>query len=166
MKINSTQFSNIAKKLGVSFVKHGPITLVPNPASSDGLYYPQRNYDNKRNHPLLPGISMDTPFCKFQPDLPSVSGVYIWVDQKTGEIEYIGEALDLRSRFNTGYGNISPRNPFVGGQSTNVRMNRFTLQEYQKGNIIEIYYTETDKRKELEAALISSIKPAMNIQLV
>jgi hypothetical protein len=33
--------------------------------------------------------------------------------------EYVGECRDLVKRFNSGYGQISPRNCFVGGRRTN-----------------------------------------------
>ena len=43
---------------------------------------------------------------------------------RDGQIIYIGETAGLRQRFNMGYGNISPRNCYVGGQSTNCKMNK------------------------------------------
>lgn len=35
---------------------------------------------------------------------------------------YIGETDNLEKQFRQGYGNISPRNCFKGGQSTNYKM--------------------------------------------
>ena len=72
-------------------------------------------------------------FCKFKLTSNNIdykSGVYIWVINK--EIIYVGEAKNIKKRFNNGYGTISPRNIFEGGQSTNCKMNRVVLDNYQK----------------------------------
>lgn len=79
-------------------------------------FYPQENYDNKNN--LLLSKYGSGAFCHFSIDAPKNSGVYLWVVDN--EIIYIGETENLSQRFNMGYGNISPRNCYVGGQSTNL----------------------------------------------
>jgi len=65
-------------------------------------------------------------FCRFRiPKIWNVSGVYaIIVDSR---LTYIGECEDLSFRFNTGYGQISPRNCYIGGQQTNCRINKLIL---------------------------------------
>jgi len=79
-----------------------------------------------------------------------VSGVYIW--KINGEIVYIGETKTFIKRFNEGYGRITPRNIFAGGQNTNCRMN--IVAKKNKNKIIEIYFCKTNKCKELESNLL------------
>ena len=83
------------------------------------VYYPHRDYINRRGLPLLPRGG--GPFCRFSIQAPQAPGVYLWVAE--GQLLYIGETVNLRQRFNTGYGAISPRNCYTGGQSTNCKMN-------------------------------------------
>ena len=113
-------------------------------------------YKNVKNHDLLNGIYMDTPFCKFKmTHLSKKSGVYLWVEE--GEIIYIGETNNLHRRFNSGYGQISPRNCYVGGQNTNVKMNRIALDHYMQGKTIDIYVCETPYNKFLEMVIPGDI---------
>src|SRR5450432_977594 len=57
------------------------------------------------------------PFCKFKiPTSFRTSGVYVLTIE--GEIRYVGECANLSARFNMGYGNISPKNCYKGGQET------------------------------------------------
>ena len=100
---------------------------------------PERNFDGTIRE-LMPQVRYnnaagwslhqygDGPFCKFKiPRNLNFSGVYaLSVDH---EIRYIGECEKLSQRFNAGYGNISPRNCFKGGQQTNCRINSLLLQE-------------------------------------
>ena len=116
----------------------------------------------QKNYPYLAGIDYSTEFCHFKPNLPKESGVYLWV--VNDEIIYIGEAKDLRSRFNSGYGNISPRNCFKGGQSTNVKMNQVALNYSGKKPTIEIYFIKTDGYKEIELYLLNKIDTHYNVK--
>lgn len=97
-------------------------------------------------------------FCKFRLNLPNVKkqGVYLWVVDN--EVVYIGETINLRNRFNIGYGNISPRNIFAGGQSTNCKMNRVAMQYFEQSKAIKIYFYETDDRKNIEKDLLKCNK--------
>jgi hypothetical protein len=76
-------------------------------------HMPQDRYKNARNLPL--NRYGGGPFCKFGiPNRFRVSGVYVLtVDE---ELRYVGECANLSARFNAGYGNISPKNCFRGGQ--------------------------------------------------
>jgi hypothetical protein len=63
---------------------------------------------------------------------------------------------------NTGYGLISPRNCFVGGQSTNCRVNALILEAAKQGLRIEILFCETKRRFELEAQILRQLRPEWN----
>src|SRR5437016_4919181 len=71
---------------------------------------PQERYRNRRNLPL--NRYGEGPFCKFTIGnrFQAVSGVYVLT--VNGEVRYVGECASLSARFNSGYGNISPRNCF------------------------------------------------------
>ncbi len=74
---------------------------------------PQSRYKNNKG--LLLNNHGSGHFCKFViPKNCMINGVYAIVVNK--ELKYIGECVNLSSRFNSGYGNISPRNCFKGGQ--------------------------------------------------
>ena len=124
-------------------------------------FLPQNDYANKDNLPLSKyGAGA---FCRFSLQTAGVwRGVYIWVSD--GEIIYIGETENLRQRFNVGYGNIAPRNCYVGGQSTNCKMNKVVLDYYKSGRAIQIYFLNTDKNKDVELELLSTIKTKYNVK--
>lgn len=66
----------------------------------------------------------DSIFCKFNIEnkYKRLKGLYCFAIND--RIVYIGRCTDNYSkRINYGYGNISPRNCFIGGQSTNCRIN-------------------------------------------
>lgn len=161
MKVNDQAFLEIEKELNVHFIKATEIRLL---RDEKGSYvdFPQLRFNNVKNYPYLAGINESTEFCHFKPDLPKGKGVYLWVVDD--EIIYLGEAVDLRSRFNSGYGNISPRNCFKGGQSTNVKMNRVALRYFKEGKRIDIYIIKTDKHKEIELFLLNRIVTPYNVQ--
>lgn len=94
-------------------------------------------------------------------NIPKDSGVYLWEVNKT--IIYIGESKNLYKRFNNGYGNISPRNCFIGGQSTNCKMNKIVKYFYEKNLNIKIYYLLTTDYKFIEKDLIQENSPICNI---
>ncbi len=124
------------------------------------LYEPQGRYKNRRGLALhRDGMGS---FCKFRipPDLPH-EGVYVLI--ANGAVCYIGECIHLSQRFNMGYGQISPRNCFVGGQSTNCRINRHILQAAERGEKIELWFVKTETRATVESDLISRLGPAWNI---
>ena len=161
MKINSLEFKSIASELNIEFKKFCTLDLIPN-RNGVFFYSPQGNYKYVKNYAYLEDVDENTIFCKFKPDLPKIKGVYLWVSDN--EIIYIGEGVNLRSRFNSGYGNISPRNCFKGGQSTNVKMNRIALSYLKNNRPIDIYIYETANHKELETLLLSRISTQYNKQ--
>ena len=124
------------------------------------LLMPQDRYRNVRNLPLNKyGVG---PFCKFKiPNRFEVSGVYVLtIDDEVG---YVGECANLSARFNLGYGNISPKNCFKGGQETNCRINNLVYTEAQAGRHISLWFFRTADYKAVEAALRSTLKSAWNL---
>ena len=75
---------------------------------------------------------------------------------------YLGECEILARRFNAGYGNISPRNCFVGGQSTNCKVNRAILCSAAEGKKIGLWFHTTAIRKQVESRLIEGQRPPWN----
>lgn len=101
------------------------------------------------------------PFCRFSiPNNINYAGVYILKINK--KVKYVGECLDLSSRYNKGYGLISPRNCFVGGQSTNCKINSLILQETKNGSVVELLFCKSQDRFTLERELIEEYKPEWN----
>ena len=123
-------------------------------------YYPQNQFDNRDNLPLL--YHGTGSFCRFSINAPAVSGVYLWVVEK--EIIYIGETLNLQQRFNVGYGYIAPRNCYAGGQSTNCKMNKVVMEYYKMGNPIDLYFYETKDYKRVELELLRRINTRYNVK--
>lgn len=119
-------------------------------------FMPQADYNNHRCLPLNRyGYG---PFCRFRiPDNMHVEGVYI-IALGTN-VQYIGECVDLSKRFNMGYGQISPRNCYKGGQETNCRINKL-IAECSKE--LGLWFLKTKNRKSVEAKLISWYKPPWN----
>ncbi|MGE5552075.1 MAG: GIY-YIG nuclease family protein, partial [Bacteroidota bacterium] len=75
---------------------------------------------------------------------------------------YVGECEDLAVRYNTGYGQISPRNCYEGGQPTNCRINAAILREVKAGRHVRLFWRETGDRFNLESHLIERFDPALN----
>lgn len=122
-------------------------------------FIPQARYDNATGLPL--NRYGDGPFCKFKiPRNMEFSGVYALV--VNGEARYIGECVGLSSRYNMGYGNISPRNCFVGGQETNCRINNLVLQQIKAGSDVSLWFLATDEYKLVERELRESLPLSWN----
>ena len=123
-------------------------------------YAPQSEYSNKNGKSLHNyGSGM---FCKFSINAGQVPGVYLWVVDD--EIIYIGETVELRRRFNTGYGTISPRNCYVGGQVTNCKMNKVVLELSKIGKTVKLYFFNTNNYKQVELELLNAINTQYNVK--
>lgn len=105
------------------------------------------------------------PFCNFtvSKDWQGLSGVYALCD--TRGLLYIGQCIDLVQRFNAGYGNISPRNCYKGGQSTNCKINAMILKKYLGGDKVYLYFYNTNDYDRVEHKLINSFRPLYNGQV-
>ena len=94
-------------------------------------------------------------FCEFRLDNENyreIPGVYIYeLNNKT--IAYVGSTSDFNERIK-GYGRITPRNIFVGGQSTNCNVNR-KIKENSKKTIIKLYFCKEKNYKLLEKLVIN-----------
>ena len=123
-------------------------------------FYPQDDYENKNTVPL--SENGKGAFCRFEIDAEDVPGVYLWIVDD--EIIYIGETKNLRKRFNTGYGNISPRNCYLGGQSTNCKMNKVVLEYFEAGKQIKLYFLKANDYKKVELELLSKICTRYNVK--
>jgi len=123
-------------------------------------YMPQSRYKNSSNIPLHE--YGHGPFCRFKvPERYNrKNGVYIILVE--GNPKYVGECENLGMRFNMGYGNISPRNCYKGGQSTNCRLNNLILKTSKKGNKIGLLFYETENGINIENELIESLHPGWN----
>jgi len=123
-------------------------------------YMPQSKYKSRTEIPLHEyGFG---PFCKFKIPEKYNGKTGVYIIEGDGESKYIGECEDLGMRFNMGYGNISPRNCYKGGQPTNCRINNLILQTYKSGSKIKLLFLETDNRFEIERYLIKRLNPEWN----
>lgn len=102
------------------------------------------------------------PFCRFS--IPNgylgKSGIYFIFENN--ELRYIGECINLTTRFNLGYGMIEFRNCLHDGQQTNCRMNHLILESIKNHGKIFLYFYETSDRKNLEKRLITDYHPSWN----
>jgi len=80
------------------------------------------------------------------------------------DVRYVGECQNLSARFNMGYGQISPRNCYEGGQRTNCRVNQLILKAVRTGYHVELLFHETSDRQAVEGELIAELAPLWNKQ--
>jgi hypothetical protein len=122
-------------------------------------YRPQSRYTQADTKPLHQ--YGDGDFCTFRfPDAPQEPGVYaMYIGDK---MMYVGEAKCLKQRLYA-YGQISPRNCFVGGRQTNCRINKLILEAMQKGQDVQVWFHACDDRKQLEADLKDAFRPPWNL---
>jgi hypothetical protein len=154
----------INKYLDFDFQLVGQIDPIKDHAGVIIGEFPQSRYKNYKSTPL--NKYGTGPFCRFQiAKKAKTSGIYLIKVNQT--VLYVGECENLAKRFSSnGYGGISPRNCFVGGQETNCRINNLIylafLQEQQLS--LWFYQTDFDKyvRRELENNLIRLLKPVWN----
>jgi hypothetical protein len=120
--------------------------------------------EQSRNPRLLPLHEYGRgPFCRFRvPDNLPLEGVYLLVVR--GSVRYVGECENLSRRYNAGYGQISPRNCHIGGQSTNCTVNGLLFAAAERHDPIELWFCETDNRRRVERELIVQLRPGWNGQ--
>ena len=81
------------------------------------------------------------------------------------EIKYIGRCrTNYKDRINNGYGRIAPRNCYIGGQSTNCRINHLFTKERDRIEFFVLPMEDITKIESLEKKLIKELNPPWNIQ--
>ncbi|MCJ7634010.1 GIY-YIG nuclease family protein [Candidatus Bathyarchaeota archaeon] len=128
----------------------------------DGIpkeYMPQSRFRNVSNLPL--NQYGKGPFCRFKiTHAFRKTGAYLVVIN--GTPKYVGECEDFGKRWNMGYGVISPRKCYKGGQSTNCRINNLVLGAFKSGDKVNLFFHETNNRFEVEDDLIERLDPEWN----
>lgn len=132
-------------------------------ADDGGLrqFMPQALYQGARLKPL--NRHGGGPFCRFTlPGAPSGMGVYVLTEDR--QAVYVGICENLARRWGpAGYGSISPVNCYVGGQSTNCKINARVLAGSLGGRAYEVWFHETtEPRRVIEREIISALTPAWN----
>lgn len=79
-----------------------------------------------------------------------------------GVPQYVGECANLSARFNAGYGNISPKNCFKGGQETNCRLNNLLYSAFVASLRISLWFFQTTDYKSVELALRGTLRLTWN----
>jgi hypothetical protein len=128
------------------------------------LVTPHVQYVNPRNLPLNKYGS--GPFVQLLLHKPPPDpGVYA-VIEGNGHVLYIGSARNsLAERWGPrGYATIHPRNCFVGGQSTNCRINNLILRAITAGSSLCLYMHLSSDPTGIERQLIAAIRPPWNIR--
>lgn len=145
---------------GVVFEHIADITPIRNDTGDVREEMPQSRY-GKASEVALNRYGRG-PFCKFT--IPRISqsqeGVYIFM--VCGQPIYVGQCENLGSRINTGYGNISPKNCYVGGQQTNCRINNLIFKAANRGAHIRLLFHESNDRYRVEGDLIRQLSPEWN----
>jgi len=154
---------NMVPVIDIEGVKFEFVLVIEPEKNADGViaeFMPQSRYKGAGTERL--NRHGNGPFCKFRvPRDISYSGVYdITVSD---EVRYIGECVDLSKRWGLSqYGSISPKNCYVGGQSTNCKINGRILSHSLNGEIIRLWFYQTSEHKAVESRLLSNFCPSWN----
>lgn len=126
-------------------------------------FQPQNKYKNDKNLEL--NKHGEGSFCKFSidPIWSGVSGVYVFFINH--ELVYVGQCIDFAKRFNQGYGYISARKCFSGGQSTNCKINKLVLNSTKENKEVELYFLITNNYDKIERDIINQYNPPYNDSL-
>jgi hypothetical protein len=146
-------------------MRFGPVCRIEPERDENGhivVHTPQDRYANAGT--AVRNRHGNGPFCRFRiPAQPTGPGVYaILVD---GIVRYIGICHDLPRRWNAGYGNISPKNCYRGGQSTNCKVNHHIYEAAVAGRAVELWFCPTREAKATESRLIRALRPHWNTAL-
>ena len=146
--------------LGFDFIHAATIEPEREPDGALREFMPQSRYAHADTTPL--NRFGQGPFCRFDVrGLPPTSGVYaITVDDA---LAYVGIAVDLARRWGPmGYARISPKNCFVGGQSTNCKVNHHIMLAVRDGRRVDLWIHERSDPAPIEASLIRRLDPPWN----
>ena len=170
-RTNSSEFRSLTPRLdsamhisGVPFHAAGAIEAERDPTGALVLDYPHYRFANPRQ--LRLNKYGAGPFLRLRvAPLPQVPGVYAVLDE-SGDVLYIGRAKDsLSARWGRrGYAVIDPRNCFVGGQSTNCRINGLIYQYLDAGKRLTLWVYQIPDPVALEDRLIRELRPPWNLR--
>ena len=90
------------------------------------------------------------------------SGVYaVYEDDK---LIYIGRAKNLCSRWSrVNYGAISPKNCYLGGQSTNCKINSYICERLKEGKKLELYFYKAEEYINVESVLLDKYSNGLSL---
>ncbi len=149
-----------------SFDAVGEIDPIRSASGRIAAEMPQCRYQNLHRLPL--NKYGDGEFCRFRVARGwRMAGVYVITDNNAPA--YVGECEILEDRFGpNGYGGISPRNCFKGGQETNCRVNKNVLNAVSDGRNLCLWFLKVSggkaERVRIEAELIVTLRPPWNRQ--
>lgn len=137
------------------------VSVERNEAGLVDIKMPQSRYE-KSDEQLVHRYGWG-PFCKFSVDTStSVGSEGVYIFTAGYEIKYVGETVDIHNRIQPGYGTISPKNCFEGGQQTNCRINHLIMETVRNGGQVSLWVNETGDRKRREIELIEQCDPPWN----
>lgn len=148
---------------GFDFVLVGAIQPECEPSGVIREFMPQSRYAKSDTIPLNPyGAG---PFCSFSIAW-NIKQPGVYVVTLEGTPVYAGKCDDLSKRWGgMGYGSISPKNCFIGGQSTNCKVNNHILKNSQAGQCIELWFHQTTATALVERAVVLKLNPLWNSQI-
>ncbi len=144
---------------GYAFVWVCHLTLNRDSTGQPLTFMPQSLYPKATTKRLnLHGAG---PFCHFT--IPtSLTGEGVYIIARDEQPMYAGRCNDLVSRFNAGYGHISPANCYVRGQATNCKINNRILQETLASHALQLWFLPTPDSARIELELIAVLVPPWN----
>ena len=149
---------------GASFKHVGPIQPERDELGEVIGTLPQFRFRNQKDLPLH--NYGEGPFCRFRVARGwRSSGVYVLMNG--GVLLYVGECENLEARWgSSGYGGISPRNCYKGGQETNCRINNLIYRETKSGTGLDLWFHpvagDKHNRRAFECKLVTLLNPPCN----
>jgi hypothetical protein len=143
-----------------TFMHVGTIVLERTPEGAVSEFMPQARYAKASTTRLNPHGG--GPFCRFRiPGAQHRAGVYVLT--VADDVMYVGETQDLAHRWGLSqYGSIQPKNCYVGGQSTNCKINARILTSTKASKLLDLFFFESNDRHAIQDWLIENLHPPWN----
>ena len=156
------KLANELRLLDCDFVHAAVIELERGPDGCPREFMPQSRYGRAGTMRL--NRNGNGPFCRLSvKGLPSTTAVYAVTIGSA--LAYVGKARNLARRWGPmGYGRISPRNCYEGGQSTNCKVNHNILEAAREGRQVDLWFHEALAPRLIESRLIRKLAPPWNGQ--
>jgi hypothetical protein len=125
--------------------------------------FPQNRYENPNRVQL--NANGKGPFCRLNLKVTLSDGPGVYAITVDDSVVYIGECENLRRMFSSlGFGIIQPSSCFVGGQSTNCKVNSGILEAILSGSVPNLWFLPdlSSTRKAVKKELVSSLVPEWN----